>query len=124
MSTSGYRTYVLSQQSRAALAALFEPKYSKFIGHHITYQFGVAEDAPLPPTPKSVKVIGYIDSSDGLEALVVNIDGTTDRLDGSTYHITWSLEPELYSAKQSNDLLKSKRYTLILPINIKVIPSK
>ena len=38
-------------------------------------------------------MIGRADDGESLECLVVEIDGTTDRPDGSTYHITWSLGP-------------------------------
>lgn len=122
MSHLGYTSYVLTPANRAALAARFPPKYDKFVGHHITYEFGAPENAEAPPTPKTIKVIGYIDSGDGIEALVVSVDGSTDRPDGRTFHITWSLQPEVYSAKHSNELLKSKRYTLVLPQLIDVTP--
>jgi hypothetical protein len=36
--------------------------------------------------------------------MVVRIGGTTDRPDGSTYHITWSLRPGR-QAKESNDVI-------------------
>jgi hypothetical protein len=35
---------------------------------------------------------------------VVSIGGTTDRPDGSTYHITWSLSPGR-EARESNDVI-------------------
>ena len=50
-------------------------------------------------------MIGHADDGQSLECLVVEIDGTFDRPDGSTYHITWSLGPER-RARESNDLLR------------------
>ncbi len=47
-------------------------------------------------------------TSSGVEAMVVAIDGTTDRPDGSTYHITWSLG-DGRRARESNDVLQGTR---------------
>ena len=40
------------------------------------------------------------------------IDGTTDRPDGSTYHITWSLGPGR-QARESNDVLRERGWEAI-----------
>lgn len=85
----GYLAFEVPMASRLALMKLFPPKYDDFIGHHITEQFGVP-----PSTPErtaKVKVVGYVEE-DGLEALVVEVDGELHRPDGKTYHITWSLD--------------------------------
>ena len=37
----------------------------------------------------------------------IELDGTTDRPDGSTYHITWSLGPGR-EAHESNDVLRDR----------------
>jgi hypothetical protein len=39
--------------------------------------------------------------------MVAELDGTTDRPDGSTYHITWSLGPTR-KARESNDVLRDQ----------------
>lgn len=111
-----YSAYILDDNSRKKLVERFPPKYSKFIGHHITIQFG---GKPELPPDASIKVVGYVDSGDGLEALVVSVDGSSKRADGSIYHITWSLEPDIYKPVDSNKLLARKRYTLIkgIPVN-------
>ena len=45
-------------------------------------------------------------------AMVVTIDGTTDRPDGSTFHITWSLDKSKgREARESNDVLKERGWT-------------
>lgn len=116
-----YTAYVLDQQSRDKLKQKFPPKYDKFIGHHITVQFGVNKNTQ-PPEPATIKVVGYINNDDGLEALVVTVDGKVRRSDDSMYHITWSLDPDRYSPKDSNDLLKSKQYSIVLPIEIEAEP--
>jgi hypothetical protein len=54
-------------------------------------------------------VIGWADDERGVECLVVDIDGTFDRPDGSTYHITWSLGPTR-KARESNDVLRDQGF--------------
>lgn len=110
-----YSAYVLDDNSRNTLVERFPPKYSKFIGHHITVQFGGRPE--LPPDAE-IKIVGYVDSGDGLEALVASVDGEIKRQDGSVYHITWSLEPDIYKPVDSNKLLARKRYILVKSIPI------
>lgn len=118
-----YTAYVLSDETRNALAERFPPRYDKFIGHHITEAFGVPRGTSAPD-PVDVEVVGYIDSEDGLEALVASVNGSTSRPDGSIYHITWSLDPESgYKPKHSNDLLKARGFLQVRPIPITVEPA-
>src|SRR3546814_9902597 len=50
-----------------------------------------------------------VDDGEGLQALIVSIDGSTDRPDGSTYHITWSLDRSRgRKAVQSNDVIAER----------------
>jgi len=118
-----YTAYVLTDESRSQLEEKFPPKYSKFIGHHVTIDFGVPADTEIPETAE-IKVLGKKDSADGIEALVVSVNGKTTRSDGSIYHITWSLESDKYSPKDSNSLLKSAffKYKMTLPILIETEP--
>ena len=115
-----YSAYLLTDKARNELLAKFPPKYSKVVAHHITVKFGAPNAEP--PAPAMVAVVGYIDSGDGLEALVCSVNGTTERADGSKYHITWSLEPGKYSPKDSNALLRSKRFTLTRAYPIETTP--
>lgn len=87
-----YTGYLLTETSRSKLLKKFPPKYKKVVAHHITEQFGVSADTNPPKMPKSVQVVGYIDSGDGVEGLLVEVNGSTSRPDGSKYHITWSLD--------------------------------
>lgn len=101
----GYQAFELSSESRSRLAAVFPPKFSDFIGHHITYRRGAKSDQPLPEA-NTFTVVGYACNEEGIEALVVEVDGTTVRKDGGTYHITWSLDREAgFKPVKSNDLL-------------------
>lgn len=115
-----YIGLVLNNQNREALNQRFPPKYSDFIGHHITLEFGVHKNAELPPQPKNVQVIGYADDGDSIEALVVSIDGVSERPDGGTYHITWSLDRSKgRKPVDSNKLLTKGYQRLDNPINVK-----
>lgn len=81
----------LEADERARLLARFAPRWPDVIAHHVTLQSRAFGAAALP-TATAGEIVGRVDDGEGLEALVVRIDGTTDRPDGSTYHITWSLD--------------------------------
>lgn len=119
----GYQAFELDAQSRSLLAQRFPPKFSEFIGHHITYAFGVMSDEPLPEAD-SFRVVGYACDENGLEALVVEVNGTTTRPDGSTFHITWSLDRDAgFKPVNSNHLIKRSGFERIDdPINIHAVP--
>ncbi len=70
------------------------------------------------------EVVGRADDESGVEAMVVAIDGTTDRPDGSTYHITWSLG-DGRRARESNDVIRERGWQkLDQPIPIKLQPGR
>jgi hypothetical protein len=55
---------------------------------------------------------------------VVELDGTTDRPDGSTYHITWSLGPGR-EARESNDVLREMGWQrLAAPLPVTLEPAR
>lgn len=115
----GYQAFEVDQASRSRLAQQFPPKFPEFIGHHITYKRGAKSDQPLPEAT-AFKVVGYACDDAGIEALVVEVDGTSTRPDGKVYHITWSLDREAgFKPVNSNDLIADKGYEEITnPINI------
>lgn len=114
----GYNGYLIKDKNK--LFNFFPPKYQKVFGHHITHEFNVEEE--LPPKIYEAKIIGYADSEDGIEALVVSLNNEIDRPDGSIYHITLSLDPNKYKPKDSNTLLKKGYEKLVSPISIKIEP--
>ena len=116
-----YTAYKLTRKTKKKLIVAFSQVYSKVIAHHITVEFGVSSDAP-PPEVASIEVVGSIDSEDGLQALVVSVNGNTVRSDGSIYHITWSLSPGRYKPVDSNNLLKTKGYIPCEPLVISTVP--
>ena len=113
----------LPQEDRERLIERFRPRYERTIADHVTLRVGVAREAPLP-TEDSAEVVAHADDGESLECLVVAIGGTTDRPDGSTYHITWSLGPGR-KAKESNDVLRDDGWdALDEPIAIRLEPAR
>ena len=110
----------LPDDERERLLELFPPKYQRTIADHVTLKIPGGADAPLPAEETGI-VVGRADDGDSLECLVVEIGGTTDRPDGSTYHITWSLG-EGRRATESNDVLRERGGSRIdepIPIALK-----
>jgi hypothetical protein len=108
---------------RGMLLERFPPKYENVVADHVTLKAGANPKAPLPPKPEA-QVTGRADDGEGLECLVVRLDGTTDRPDGSTYHITWSLGPGR-KARESNGLLRKKEWEpLAESIDIELQPAR
>ena len=83
---------------------LFPTTYPNVVAHHVTLGIGDEASLPLPGESEGV-VVGSGDDNAGVQALVVEVGGTTGRLDGSTYHITWSLA-DGRGAVESNDVLR------------------
>jgi len=114
--------WTLTEESRAQLLKAFPPRYPDIIADHITLASGADQHAPRP-TGDSGEVIGRADDGEGVEALVVRIAGTSNRPDGGTYHITWSLDAARgRTAKQSNDVIREHGWTALpepAPIHLK-----
>jgi len=87
----GFVGWALDRAERAALLSRFPPRYPNVVADHVTLTFGDRR-ADLPTETRG-EIVGEADDGEGVQALVVRIAGTTDRPDGSTYHITWSLGP-------------------------------
>ncbi len=113
----------LPLHERARLLEIFPPKYQDTIADHVTLHSGATSQTPLPPDVEA-RVVGRADDHESLECLVVEIDGTTDRPDGSTYHITWSLGAGR-RAVESNDVLRDRGWeALPAPIPIELRPAR
>jgi hypothetical protein len=94
----------LTSDERASLLDRFPPKYENVVADHVTLRTGATPETPLPREVEAA-IVGQADDGDSLECLVISIDGSTDRPDGSTYHITWSLGPGR-RARESNNVLR------------------
>jgi len=113
----------LPADERVALLQRFPPKYENVIADHVTLRVGATPDTPLPKK-RAARVVGRADDENSLECLVVELDGTTDRPDGSTYHITWSLGPGR-KARESNDVLRDRGWEHVpAPIPIELEPAR
>ena len=113
----------LPSEEREALLERFPPRYDNVIADHVTLRVGATPETPLPRKPEA-RIVGRADDDHSLECLVVELDGTTDRPDGSTYHITWSLGPGR-RARESNDVLRDRGWEPIgAPISVELEPAR
>jgi len=116
----GYTGWKLPEPERARLLARFSPAYATLKAEHVTHSFSVSADHPRPNETQG-RVVGIADDGQGVQALVVEIGGTTDRPDGSTFHITWSLGPGR-TAKESNDVIARHGWTPVEPVPVVLEP--
>jgi hypothetical protein len=114
----------LPEVERELLLRQFPPRYENVVADHVTLRSDATPETPLPDKPKDSRVVGRADDGKSLECLVVEIDGTFDRPDGSTFHITWSLGPGR-RARESNDLLRDHGFRPIeAPIIVELTPAR
>ena len=112
----------LDRDERKALLDRFSPRYSEVIADHVTLKSGAEGDSL--PDPVEANIVGRADDGASLEAMVVAIDGTVDRPDGSIFHITWSLGPGR-RARESNDVIREKGWgRLPEPIPVSLRPAR
>ena len=112
----------LDPDQRGELLLQFPPRYAHADADHVTLRHA-PRDAPLPE-PAEAEIVGRADDGAGVEAMVVRLNGTTDRPDGSTYHITWSLAKGR-DAKESNDVIAARGWTeLDLPMPVLITPAR
>jgi hypothetical protein len=112
----------LDRSQRLELLQQFPPRFAEPVADHVTLTRGSGR-APLPD-PTEAEIVGRADDGRGVEAMVVRLDGTTDRPDGSTYHITWSLEPGR-DAVESNDVLREREWEMFdLPMPVRLLPAR
>ena len=111
------------RSEREALLQRFPPRYADVVADHVTLRFGANASTPLPRAVEAL-IVGRADDDGGVECLVVALDGTTDRPDGSTYHITWSLGAGR-TAHESNDVLRERGWDhLDAPVALTLEPAR
>ena len=101
MSKETVTGWKLGRGERETLLRDHPPHYAEAVADHVTLEVGGSK---LPPEVHAA-IVGRADDGGGVEAMVVTIDGTSDRPDGSTYHITWSLGPGR-RAVESNEVIR------------------
>lgn len=118
-----YTGYLIDQASVQELKRRFPPKFSSFIGHHITEKFGVGANHPEPKQPDKVEVIGYVaDETLGVEGFLVSVDGEVRRSSGGMYHLTWSIDRALGAKPvHTNDIIHNAVDIDPIPINVKAM---
>ena len=113
----------LDPDQRMELLQQFPPRFDNVVADHVTLESGAAERSPLPE-PLHGEIIGQVSDGKGVEAMVVQIDGTTERPDGGTFHITWSLA-DGRQAGESNDVLAATGWEPFdLPMPVKLDPAR
>jgi hypothetical protein len=111
----------VDREQRVELLQQFPPRYETVVADHVTLESGT--DAALPDAAVG-EIIGRADDGDGVEALVVAIEGSTDRPGGGTYHITWSLS-DGREARESNDVIDKDGWVeLDLPEPVTLHPAE
>lgn len=115
----------LDPGDREQLLVRFKPLFPDVIADHVTLRTGTDGDTPLPEQT-SGEIVGEADDGAGVQALVVRIGGTTDRSDGSTYHITWSLDRSRgRRAVESNEVIARMGWrALAKPVPIRLDPAR
>jgi hypothetical protein len=113
----------LVRAERDELLARFPPTYDQAVADHVTLRARVDDKAKLPSATVGV-IVGRADDGQGVEAMVVQIDGSAERPDGSKYHITWSLGPGR-KAVESNDVIKARGWEAIdPPVPVRLEPGR
>jgi hypothetical protein len=115
----------LDPSERDQLLARFEPLFPNVIADHVTLRTGTDHKTPLPSETRG-EIVGETDDGAGVQALIVRIGGSTDRLDGSTYHITWSIDRARGRRPvESNDVIAQRGWrSLTEPIPIRLKPAR
>lgn len=88
-----YTAFKLPQETREALLRQFPPAYPEVKADHITHRVNVSDHDDLF-VPGEILVTGVVDDDNGMQVLVVSVDGETHKPDGRPYHITWSFDPD------------------------------
>jgi hypothetical protein len=100
---------LLHPEDRERLLAAFPPAYPKVVARQVALEGAEPPDFPFPGEAEGL-VVGVADDGAGVQALVVEVGGTTRRPDGATYHIPWSLGPGRKAA-ESGDAIRERGWT-------------
>jgi len=75
------------------MAYALKAKYPDVIAHHITDTPPPKMRADTPaPADAEIHVVGVADNGEGVQALIVTVNGQTHSEDGRCYHCTWSID--------------------------------
>ena len=115
--------WLVDEPQKARLLEMFPPAYPDVVAHHVTLSVGI--DEPLPPEA-TAQIVGVADDGEGVQALVVKLNGVTARPDGGAYHITWSLDlAKGRHAVESNKVIAERGWTALpAPVLVAVTPGR
>lgn len=115
----------LDQGDRNALLKRLRPAWPDVVADHVTLEGGASARAELPGDA-SGRIVGQANDGRGVQAMVVEIDGSTGRPDGGTYHITWSLDRRAgRKPVESNDVIARCGWSRFdAPIAIRLHPAR
>lgn len=119
----GYIAFVVSEQSRKDLLAVFPPKYEREVCHHVTIAFGDTSQETLDWCRQNLgdgncMVTSHYDDEKGVECLSVGFECDRGgdarslidtRPDGKKYHITHSLSADRKPV-HSNDVVGKQEH--------------
>lgn len=114
----------LNEVDRAMLLRQFPPVWPDVIADHVTLMSSKLPRTKIPEARQGL-VVGQINDGKGLQALVVEIDQSIVRPDGSIYHITWSIDQARgREPKDSNAVLARLGWDALKePISIGLTPA-
>ena len=98
---------------------LITPLHSNVFASHVTYEFGVPNNSPLP-LEAELKIVGYAYDKKA-QAFVVSVNGSIYRPDGNIYHLTISTADGVKPV-YSNTLLERGWIPLPSSISIQAMP--
>jgi hypothetical protein len=113
----------LDRAERDALLARFPPAHARAIADHVTLRAHVHTASLLPPVAMGA-IVGRSLDGDGVEAMVVEVDGSTARPDGGTYHITWSLAAGRKAVESNAVIAKQGWQPVDPPVPVRLVPAR
>jgi hypothetical protein len=121
---NGVVGWLLNEAERDDLLRRFPPIYPDVVAHHVTLQANAPPNTPLPAATAG-EIVGQADDGRGVQALVVRIEGTPARPDGSTYHVTWSLDrAQGRRPVESNQVIQNRGWSACGPVSIRLKPAR
>lgn len=120
MMVRGYVCWLINDTDRESLMKVFPQEFVNLVAHHVTVMYDVDASTPLPQKARG-RVVGEIIDK-GVQALVVEVNGTTRRLDGEIYHITWSLDEGRFP-EEARRLVRRGYFPIAQPVEIELTPA-
>lgn len=112
---SGYRVSDPAQTLQDLERQGVTPAFDRLILEHVTHTF---PDKTTAPPAQSVRIVGVAEG-DGVQALLVEVDGSTARPDGGLFHVTFSLAEGVKPFASNALLAEGEIRPLAEPVDVK-----